>query len=281
MSRRAIRVFALGLLLAPAAALAQDPPPPEPPPRPWTDVADFSAIVTSGNSESTSFAFTNKYVYKWATADFTLDAAALRTESTTRTLTNPGGTVVETETTEKTAENYLVGAKYRGGLDRKLYWYAGAGWLRNEFAGVEDRYVAGAGIGYFFLKDEKQSFLGELGLDYTDETQVGGVDDQFAGVRAYLAYERSITAASKFTTDLAISENLDDTDDLRAKSVTALTASISARTALKVSYTILYDHQPVEQIIPPDATAPPGTPGAIFVFDDVDTIFAASVVVNF
>src|SRR5262245_34153012 len=270
------------LFLGTTGALAQSPAEtPAAPTRPWTDVADFSAIVTSGNSETTSFALTNKYVYKWTGSDSSVDLAALRTESTTRTVSNPDGTVVETQTTEKTAENFLFGAKYRRGLDRKLYWYAGAGWLRNEFAGVEDRYSAGAGIGYAFVKSDKQSFVGEVGADYTDETQVGGTDAQFAGLRAYIAYERFISKTSKFTTDLEVLENLDDTEDYRAKSVTSLTASISTKTALKVSYTILYDHQPVEQVIPPDPTAPPGTPPGIFVFDDVDTIFAASVVVNF
>jgi putative salt-induced outer membrane protein len=284
MSHRRIRFVPCSALLALASvgAFAQSPAEtPAAPTRPWTDVADFSAIVTSGNSETSSFALTNKYVYKWTGSDFTVDLAALRTESTTRTISNPDGTVVETETTEKTAENYLFGMKYRNGLDRKLYWYAGAGWMRNEFAGIQDRYAAGAGIGYAFVKSEKQSFLGELGADYTDETQVGGTDAQFAGLRAYLLYERFITKTSKFSTDVEVLENLDDSDDLRAKSVTALTASISTKMALKVSYTVLFDNQPVEQLIPPDPTAPPGTPSGTFVFDDVDTIFAASVVVNF
>jgi len=282
MLRRSSACILLAPFLAIAGASAQSPAEtPAAPTRPWTDVADFSAIVMSGNSETKSFALTNKYVYKWTGADFTVDLAALRSESTTRTVSNPDGTVVETDTTQKTAENYLFGAKYRRGLDRKLYWYAGATWLRNEFAGIEDRYSAGAGVGYAFVKSEKQTFVGELGADYTDETQVGGTDDQFPELRAYIAYERILSKTSKFNTDLAVFENLDDSDDYRAKSVTSLTASISTKVALKVSYTILYDHQPVEQIIPPDPTAPIGTPSGVFVFDDVDTIFGASVVVNF
>jgi putative salt-induced outer membrane protein YdiY len=253
----------------------------EEPARPWKDAADFSAIFTTGNSETKNFALSNKYAYKWTAAELTLDAAALRTENTTRTLSNPDGSVVETNTTATTAETYALAGKYRHDIHEGLFWYGGAGWLRNRFAGIDSRTSAGGGLGYRFFKTDVHSLIGEAGLDYTDESQVGGGSASFAGAREYAAYERSLSKTSKFTTDLELLENLDETKDVRAKSVTALVATLTARTALKFSYTLLYDNQPVEIAIAPDATAPPATPSASFKFDKLDTILAASVVVNF
>lgn len=273
-ARRALVSLAL-LAVAASVASAQTPA------RPWTDAADFSAILTTGNSETKNFALSNKYVYKWSVSDFTFDAAALRTATTVRTLTNPDGTVTETDTSDTTAESYALGAKYRHEISGSLFWYASSAWLRNRFAGIDDRESAGAGVGYRFFKTDVQSLVGETGLDYTDESRVGGDSASFAGARAYLAYERLLSKTSKLTTDLEVLENIDDTKDLRAKSVTALTASLNARTALKLSYTLLFDNQPVAVIVPPDATAPPLTPDARFEFDDLDTIFSASIVVNF
>jgi putative salt-induced outer membrane protein YdiY len=278
-SPRSLRfaAFLLPIACATHAVLAQDPAPT----RPWSDVADFSLILTTGNSETTNFAFSNKYAYKWTESELTIDAAALRTETTTRTLSNPNGVVLETNTKATTAESYALGGKYRHTIHERLFWYGAVGWMRNRFAGVQDRTSGGGGVGYRFIKTDVHSLVGEAGADFTDETQVGGASDSFAGARAYLAYERNLSKTSKFNTDLELLENLDDTDDLRAKWVTSLTASLTAKTALKVSYTTLYDKQPVELLVAPDATAPPGTPSALFEFDDLDTILAASVVVNF
>jgi putative salt-induced outer membrane protein len=256
-----------------APALAE-----EEPERSWSNTAEFSLVNTTGNSETTNLAGSNKFVYTWSNADFTLDAAFLRTEATTRALSNPDGTVVVDETTSKTAESYALGAKYRKNLSERILWYTAAGWMRNEFAGIEDRYNAGAGFGYRFFTTEVHSLTGEVGVDYTDESFVGGTSASYAGARGFLGYERTLSPSSKLNAELEIHENLDDTDDLRAKGVVSVSASLTQKLALKAGYTVLYDRRPVEVIVP---GAAPGVPDAAFVFDKTDTIFQASLVVNF
>jgi putative salt-induced outer membrane protein len=274
---RSVRVAVVALaavFCSLCGALADEPP------RPWTDSADFGFVLTTGNSKNMNISFTNKFLYKWSHSDLTIDAAALRASNTTRTLANDtaANTVSVTETDATTAEMYALGGKYTSTIREKFYWYANAGWVSNKPSGIENRYGAGAGLGYHFVKTDLQTFSGELGADYTNETQVGGNGTSYAGLRAYLGYLRNISKTSSFTEDFTVLENLSDTQDLRMRSIAALTASVSQKLALKVSLTLLYDNQPVVVDVPPTL---PATQAASFEYDKLDTILTAALVVNF
>ena len=276
MSRSKCTLLAVLVMTAApmGVALAEEPP------KPWTDSADFGLVLTTGNSKNLNIALTNKFVYKWTNAEFTFDAAALRTETTTRTLTNDtvANTVTETELDTTTAEMYALGGKYTRNIRENFFWYVGGGWVSNKPTGIDNRYTAGGGLGYRFFKTELQTLSVEFGLDYTDETQVGGFSDSFAGARAFLGYLYNISKTSTFTEDFSLLENLSDTNDLRARSVSAVTASISQRLALKVSLALMYDNQPVVVDVQPVL---PATQVAQFEYDKLDTILTATLVVNF
>jgi len=268
-------MFLLPLALFAGAAHAQDAT------RPWTDVAELGFVMTTGNAEVTNLAFSNKYAYKWTTSEFTFNVAGLRNETTEKTFSNPDGTVDVTEITKTTAEAYNADLKYLRTIRDGFYWYGNAGWLRNEFAGLENRMVGGAGVGYQFFDTDKQTLKGEIGAEYVKEEYVGGGDDNFPSARGFLGYEYRMTEKSKFTSDLEVHDNLDETSDYNARLALALVSSLTQKLALKVSYTVLYDNVPVTQLIPPDPTAPIGTPAALYEFEKTDTIFATTLVINF
>ena len=154
-----------------------------------------------------------------------------------------------------------------------------ATWGRNKPSGIKDRASVGAGVGYQFVKDDKDNLAGELGLDYTDETQVGvpEVSDSFAGARGFLGYERKLSATSKFNAELELLENLDETSDWRGNAVASVTASLTQKLALKASYRLAYDNEPVQQVIP----GPIPAQDAIFTVDKTDTILSIALVINF
>jgi putative salt-induced outer membrane protein YdiY len=277
MKRIAVVVWAT-IVASLGVVIAEEPAAPAA--RPWKDSADFGLVLTTGNTENFNVALTNKFVYTWSNAEFTLDAAALRTENTTRTLANDtaANTVVVTETDTTTAEMYAVGGKYTHKILENFFWYVNAGWVSNKPSGIDNRYAAGGGLGYRFFKTEVQTLSMEFGVDYTKEEQTTGFNDSFAGARLFLGYLYNISKTSSFTEDLTLLENLDDTDDFRGRSVSALTASLSQKMALKVSLTLLYDNQPVVVDVQPVA---PATAAAQFEFDKLDTILTAALVVNF
>ncbi len=281
---RPMRPIAIALALAIAAvtaASAQSGDAAKPPARPWTDVAELSYVSTSGNASTQNFAFSNKFLYKWTRSDLGVDAAGLRAESTDRTITNPDGTVVVNDVTKTTAEAYALSAKYRLDVTKRLLWYVNGGWNRNTFQGFDNRYSLGSGVGYKFLTTPRHTLSGELGAEGVREERVDLTTDTYGALRAFAGYEFKINDSAKFTQEIELIDNLKDTADWRGRSVTGVIASMTKKVALKVSYTVLYRNRPVAVMIPPDATAPIGTPGALYTYEKTDTIAAASVVVNF
>jgi len=255
--------------------------------KPLSDVADFGFVMTSGNADGANLAFANKFKYAWSSAELTFDAAALRNESTTRSLSNPDGSVVVTDTSAVTASSYGLALMYRQNISERFYWFAGASWYQNFFAGIDDRYIASGGVGYTFVKYARNLFKGELGLDFTRQDPLGDPPPEelattdFLGMRAYLGYEFKISEKSKLTEDLNVFANFDTTSAWRANSVTALTAGFTGNLALKVSYTVLYSNEPPVSLVAPDAGAPVGTLPALYTFEKTDTILAIALVVNF
>ena len=285
--RRMLEGLAIVAVFAARTAWAQDPA--AAPTRPWSNVTDLGIAATSGNSESKNFAFSNKYAYKWTNSEFNLDAAALRAESTTRTITNIDGVVSENKVTTTTAEIYAIDAKYKHNISERFFWYVRAGWVQNKPAGIDSRLLGGGGLGYTFIKSDTNLLTGELGVEYTDEQytqptfipgEIDAVDsNNFATARGFLGYEHKFNANSKFNGELEAWDNLDETSDWRARAMASFTASMTSKLALKVAYTLLYDAEPVV-IDVADTGAPPADPGQ-FEFDDTDSIFTATLVITY
>ena len=292
--RRAARfpLPALALLaVLPGVALAQEPPPEPPapgPPEGWFDTADLSYVLTSGNSETTTLGFKNKLWRQWSRALFTLNAAALRAESTTVARSvdpGPPAGIVETETEALTAEAYLFNGRYERNITDRFNWFTGAGWERNRFAGVENRYSAAGGLGNIWHDSEDLMFRTSYGVTFTKQEDINinpEFDDTFLGLQLNYDYRNKFGASTTFTSTLVLDENLEDTSDWRANMVNAVAVTMSERLALKVSLTWLYDHSPaLVAVDDPLDLLPPVGPTALAELEELDTIFTTSLVINF
>lgn len=272
--KRTILSVTCAVLAAGTCALAADAPK-----KPWSDVAEFGLTMTTGNAQGTNFAFGNKFKYTWSNAELTFDAVALHAESTTRVAADVGGNVVFTETTATTASSYGLALVYRRNISERLFWYTGATWYQNFFAGIDDRYILGGGIGTTFVKTDRHLLKGELGVDLTREDPLGNPPPQefettdYIAIRATLNYEFKINEKSKLTEDLNFIENLDTTSAWRANSITALTVGFTDNLALKLSYTVMYSNEPAFKPVPASTL--------VYQAEKTDTILVAALVVNF
>lgn len=242
----------------------------------WSNTTELSLVNTTGNSETSNFAITNKFATKAGRGQFKLDFDALRTETTTRIIQNVGGVLVVDETTAVSAEAYKLNGQYDRPITDQLNWYARAGWHRDEFAGIDNSYSAGAGIGYTFFEEDAQTLKSEIGVGYVQEKYVDGTDTDFAELRGFLAYDRKLSETSKLFSELEILENLDETSDVRANGLVGVSASLSNRIALAVSFALKYDAEPPTLLL-----SDVGFPDVLYEFDDLDTTFKASLVINF
>lgn len=243
-------------LAATGAAPAQTPecpcpvPPPGPPPL-WFGKAELSFLSTSGNTDTSSIGGNLELNYNPKPWLFTLKGAALHAAT-------DGVTTAETFTAS------LRGAR---SLTERLDAFAGAGWLRNRFSGINNIYNFDAGAGYKLLVGPAHFLLAEGGFGYTSEQDIllGVVVPyrNYANARAALNYKWQFTKAAAFTNDFTYLLDLDRTSNWFIADKAAVTAALSRVFALQASWTLFFRNEPV--------------PG----FDNTDTATAIGLVAKF
>jgi putative salt-induced outer membrane protein YdiY len=279
-SRTAVVVSLFAALPVAAPALAEDPPK-----LGWSDTAEFSYVQTAGNSESSTLGLNNRLARRWENALFAFKLGAIRAESTTFERSAIGTIddyyVDEQATSALTAENYYLNAQYDRKISDRLVWNAGAGWDRNTFAGIENRYAVFAGLGNVWINKETVKFKTDYSVTYTQRDEV--VDDpsreeNFAGFRFAWDYLNKFGDATTFTNTLVLDDNLQEMSDWRGDTTFAVAVAMSKTLALKASLRFLYANEPAKE----ELALVPGTeenPTVLVPLEKLDTIFTTSLVV--
>src|SRR5437867_11135829 len=124
-----------------------------------------------------------------------------------------------------------------GRYDRKIsdrfFWFAGAGWDRNEFAGIagiRNRYTGGGGVGNFWADSESLEFRTDYTATYAKQ------DDVVRNPRT-----RSTRTTSRSTTTSRTSPTTAPTWSTRLP-------SMNKRLALKVTIRWLYDNRSIPRL---------------------------------
>ena len=284
---RAIPCLALSfVLLLPFSAAAQD----EAPKRTWTDEAELALVLTTGNTETLSLGLKNTLKGEWDRSSFRLKLSALRSEDTDRSRLALGTAddfrVETTKDTNLTAEAYELATRYERRFGERNSWFAEAGWQRNEFAGVRNRYRLLSGLKTQWKDADRVRFSTDVGLSWTKQDDVvedPARDDSWMGFRFGWELWARVGKNGEYGNDLILDLNLNETDDLRLDMTNWFAVSFTERLALKLTHQLLYDNQPsLEQIDlfdPADPTTPIGK--VPVELDSTDTIFQASLVVRF
>ena len=215
----------------------------------WNDETELSFVDTGGNTQVTTlsaknllkYRFTNKLQGAWKL-----------------------GAVYGKSDGEKNAESYFTELRLDCQFTERLYYYATAGWMQDEFAGIDSRYYLGPGAGYKFLSGPKHFLAGEAGLNYVWEEYIDGTDKDYLGGRAFAKYEYAFTEKNRFSQSVEFLYDFDDSENYNVNSETAVISALSDYLSLKASYVIKYDNQPVPETL-----------------EDTDTVLAVTLVVNF
>jgi putative salt-induced outer membrane protein YdiY len=211
--------------------------------------ADLSYVLTSGNSSANSLGFKGDVTRRWTKHSIGFAAGGLRASSSPDTryaVGTPGSFEIVVPEAELTAEYYFGRGRYDYKLSDRLFVTTGAGWERNRFSGIDNRWLLDAGLGYVFVDTERTSFRGGLGLTYTSEdyTVDDGRDGSFVGARAGWDFRQKLLDNTTLTHTLLADENLEDTEDLRLDSQLGLHVAMSSRLGLRLNWRLLWDNQP-------------------------------------
>ncbi len=291
MSKRARGgIVGLMVMLVAGSVLAQDEEASAAEKKVWSDQAEFSYVATDGNSKSSTLGFKNLLTGQWERSSVEVKAGAIQAQSTNvvdRFAVGSPGSFQEVviEQDETTAENYYLNGRYDQKITERFFWYAGAGWDRNRPAGIDNRYVASGGVGNIWSDTEKTKFRTDYAASYTrqeDVVQVPGIDETYPGLRFSWAYKHRFGESTDYVNDFVFDLNLDDTEDWRGDMINSVAVAMNSRVALKVSLQWLYRNRPSFDEVALFDTVGGTQLGTVFVEkEELDTLFTASVVVNF
>jgi putative salt-induced outer membrane protein YdiY len=250
--------------------------------------ADLSYVLTSGNSSSSSLGFKGDVTRRWGKHSLGFAAGGIRASSSSAdsryAVGTPDDFEVRVPDAETTAESYYGRGRYDYKLSDRVFYTAGAGWERNRFSGVDNRWVADTGIGYIFLNNERTSFRGTAGVTWTNEdyTIEDGRDGSFFGARLGWDFRQKLFENTTFTHTLIADENLEETDDLRVDAQFGLHVAMSSTLGLKVNWRLLWDNQPALSEVPLLGSG--GAPTGLTVvapYKELDQGFSVSLVFSF
>ena len=264
-----------------------------PPIPPWTDKASLSFLVVGGNATSQSFGFSNDYTRNWSAASaltFSLAAVRVATRMTTYSATGSSPTSFElssTETSQVTTADYTANARFAQNLSERVLWFAATGWERNIPAGLDDRTVGSAGMGYWWKKTDRTKVRTDFGLGYTKAVPVveaPGFQVSYATGNVVVNVEQKLGSTTVFDSNLAWADSLNEERNYLATWHNDLSTTLSRRLALKMGYVMTFNNRPASQAVPIILTgsAPPVVLGhALVELKKLDTLFNLSLVISF
>lgn len=219
------RAAILALLLLPAlAAKAQDASAPTV----TKATLDFGYVQTSGNTQVA-----------------TLNLGEKLTQERGRLTLQQGFAFVYGKQRDSVITSY-IGGNVRGDfkIDKILAAFAGVGFDRNRFAGIERRLEQQAGLQARVFADAIDTLRIEGGGSLTQQTGTDGIKSNFPAARGAAAWRHGFTPAAYFQQNVEWIPNLKTTEDWRLNSESAVVAPISSNIGLKLSYVIRFDNLP-------------------------------------
>ena len=213
----------------------------------WFFEGKVAGLWVGGNSESFTFGVGATLKRIWTNSELRFDAGGSQTESglTTRTAigTTSDYTIEEVTKTEKTAELYFARGRYDYNFTEFLYALGGVDWLRNRFAGIDNRFLIAAGVGNTWAKEENIRFKTDYSFTYTFQNDIVEnplTKSKFPGLRFSYDFWYKLTASTEFESIFIADWNLDNTDDVRIDFTNSLPISISEIFTLKPTLQLLW-----------------------------------------
>jgi putative salt-induced outer membrane protein YdiY len=257
----------------------------------WFDTAELGFVATSGNSNSTTLGFKNETKRLWDGAEFSFEVGSVYSRSRPSERFGVGapgeGNFSVEDAPEETNTNRLYAkAAYGRELSPFLYWNVAGDSERNEPAGIDYRYTAGAGLGNNWVRNDRVMFRTTYNVTYTNENFTNGDSQDFPGFRLGYNYENKLTSTTQFQSDLVFDDSFDDLEDHRTNWYNAVSVSMTQQIALKAGYRVLYRNiPPLEDIKIYDANPVAGPANEVGTEsvskDELDTDFTTSLVINF
>ena len=191
--------------------------------------AQLSFIATAGNASTQTIGTGGEATFRGGRWSTSMKANFVSTKTDT-------GTVARSLAID-------VRESYRAANNVEAYGHEA--FVRDEFAGIRQRYAADAGLGYPVVRRGPQSLKIDLGLGYTREIRFSGPSPTFPSGVLSVVYVWSLSRTSNLSNDLRVTSNLLQAADWRFVDTVSVTVGLSRQFALKFSDKLNYLNRPV------------------------------------
>ncbi|HMF97546.1 MAG TPA: DUF481 domain-containing protein [Vicinamibacterales bacterium] len=250
----------------------------------WSNSADFSLVVTEGNSAAQTLGLADHLRYVWPDARFSFDVTGVQSDTSDDRyfLVQPGlefpvgarpssppTSLIKPEPT-RDVETYLISGRYDKNISPRFFWNAGASWDHNKDAGIVRRYIAFGGVGNTWADDAHRRFVTDYGLSYTDrqeEKPDPEKEPRFGGVRLGWSYTEHFGKNTTFDSIFTSNINLADTSDASINTTNGIAVSMNSHLSLKASVQWLLETEPaletdLDVVAFAEIVNPDGIPGS-------------------
>lgn len=145
----------------------------------------------------------------------------------------------------ETEDKIIALLQYDRYLDEKLFFNLNTRYEKDEFSGIDQRISLGPGVGYDFIKSDKQNLTAQVGLDHVMEDYVNGTDDHYQSLRWEADYDLKVFEdKAKFFHFNEGLTNLSQTDDIQVRTKTGLEFDLYAGVIFKTQLNLDWDSDP-------------------------------------
>ena len=229
--------------LVPLMALAQEPEPADV----WSGTAEVSFVSTSGNTDIRTLGVGGEIEYR--PTDWAGLAKIAFIESEADDVVN--------------ARSFSALLQVSRPFSPRLEAYGRVGYLKDTFAGIEDRISSEGGISYAITTTDPHSLTTLIGFGFTREVRLGADDLSLVTANATLQYSWALSETSALTDETVATADMKNAGDWRFTNDIGLTAGLNGIFSLRLSQKLTYLNEPV--------------PG----FRQTDVVVAAALVASF
>ena len=214
--------------------------------RGWSGAAEVSFVSTSGNSETQTIGLAG---------DLTLSPGAWTTEVKLAFIRSKANNQLN-------AKSFDMSAQGTRQIDYGLGVYTKTGYLRDRFAGINNRYAVEGGVSFNALTGT-HTLTARGGGGWTQEQRALRDDRNMGTANSSADYIWALTETSQLRNEATLTLVLRDRDDWRFTNKFSVSAALNGFFSLKLSHQLGYLNDPV--------------PG----FEKTDIKVSAAVVANF
>lgn len=248
-----------------------------------TNSSELGLVVTSGNSNTTSFNVRNLFAFNWEQADLDWEFGVLRASSGDDRIavgSENDFDVIEPDI-EPDSERIYTNLRYLRNINPQFFWYGRLFADRDQPADIDYRFTPSAGAGNTWVDRDGLKFLTGYGLSYTVEKLTLEGERNFAGYQLFYNLDLQATTSTSVESNMTFDGSLEDGSDFRFDWLNGVGVSISERIALKASVRLVYRNNPALEEIDLEDGAGTVIGEVVVTAKKLDSALTTSLVISF